>query len=206
MSMTAPVEYASPPAAMQRHGAADILGRAPAAHRDEAAGDPLVVRRPDSTGHVGIDQARPDLIHSDAGAGQPRGEELGHHAQARLGDAILAPGDAGEAAGDRRDEHDLGLGHDPGGLQLEHRAGDRLREEEGTAKVRIEHAIPALGRRFEQVEPPFGGDPGVVDPEVDPSGDRHRLVEEAASVRRIRRRRHGSAGCAASRARRLRRR
>ncbi len=53
------------------------------------------------SGHVRLDQARPDLVDTNPLPGQPDRKELGDHAQARLGHTVFRPVHAGERARDR---------------------------------------------------------------------------------------------------------
>src|SRR5208282_6561155 len=79
-------------AAHQRgHGLADVFGRAPAPDWRQAVGDELRVALVSAGGHVGVDDARPDLEDTDASVGKAQGEQLGQHAQPGLGDAVIAP-------------------------------------------------------------------------------------------------------------------
>ena len=73
----------------------------------------------------------------------------------------------------------------PADDQLDHRPSDGLGEEEGPAEIDLEDAVPALGRRFEQIEPLHGGDAGVVDPEVDPAMSQDRFVEQTTSLLQV---------------------
>lgn len=58
----------------------DILRLSPAGHGRQAGCDLLVVVGRGHGGHVGSNDAWPDLEHSDAGLSQPRGEQPRRHA------------------------------------------------------------------------------------------------------------------------------
>ena len=87
-------------------GLADVLRQAPAALDRQPFADQLVVLGRHAGGHVGLDDAGPDLVDGDAELAQPRGPELRGHADAGLRDAILAAVDRGDRGRDGRDVDD----------------------------------------------------------------------------------------------------
>src|SRR5437870_1985582 len=76
--------------ARDRHdGSGYVVGLAPAPDGCEAFGDEAVVFRAHRSSHIRFNDPRPELEDLDVVLGQAIGEELGHHGQARLGDAVL---------------------------------------------------------------------------------------------------------------------
>ncbi len=60
-----------------------------------------------------------------------------------------------------------------------------MRQEEGTAKVGGQNAVPAFGSGFQKIEPGLGRDPRVVDPEVDSPKLSEGFLEQAKAAGEI---------------------
>jgi hypothetical protein len=72
-------------------GLGDILGFSPPPHRHASGFYEVVIAIRGRLGHPGSDNAWPDLEDGYFRSRKPGGEELRHHRQTSLGDAVIAP-------------------------------------------------------------------------------------------------------------------
>ena len=92
-------------------------------------------------GHGRVDEARADGVHANVVGGELHGQDLGHHPDARLGDAVGADADLRHLRHDRGDVDD---GATVAGL--DHAAGDGAVREHDAVEVDVEHALPGADR------------------------------------------------------------
>ena len=144
-----------------RHGTADVLGQSPPPDRARAPRRSARCRRNEPAGSCRCRSIRGGPRRPGSLLRKPDGEELGDHAQPGLGHAVFGAIDAGESAGDRRDEDDLRVRDDPrrirssiaaatawvrkkGPLRLVARTRSQLSAVVSSRSTRVRGATPAL--------------------------------------------------------------
>ena len=150
------------------HRQGDVLRQSPTANGQQARGDLLVVFVLDAGRHVGGDDAGADFEHADAVFGQAVGEQRGHHAQARLADAIFSPRRRTGEGGNRADVDDAAAAVGVLGELADHPAGDLLRQKIGPLQVDSQHPFETLFRGIEQIDAIERRNAGVVDQQIAP--------------------------------------
>src|SRR5262249_25155566 len=142
-----------------------VVRCAPATDRRQAFGDQVGVPVVGPAGHVSINDARSYLEDPNSLFGQASGEELGHHAQAALGDAVIATVGGNGVCAETANVDNGG----PAQVRQagDHRASHALGEEVGPLEVDGQHPVPAILVRFKDVLTAYRGNAGVVDQHVD---------------------------------------